>query len=295
MDIKKYLNEKKEVVDSFFHLYFKDLQGPPILREAMAYSLFAGGKRMRPILAIASCEACGGDPEEIVPYASTLELIHTYSLIHDDLPSMDNDDLRRGKPTNHRVYGEAISILTGDALLTEAFRILANTAPGCKMDAASLLQAIQLIADASGCNGMVAGQVQDILSENIPADRETLDFIHMHKTAALIRASVKLGFILSGGDDDKDAALTSYGNNIGLAFQVTDDILDIKGETEHLGKKVGSDEKINKMTFPRLYGIEKSREIAEQLVSDAVASLGVFSTEADTLREIAMYLLNRRN
>ena len=295
MDLKKYLKEKKEAVDSFFRDYFKEQRRPEVLQESMLYSLFAGGKRVRPILAMAAYEACGGAAADIVPYASTLELIHTYSLIHDDLPAMDNDDLRRGKPTNHKVYGEAVAILAGDALLTEAFRILSDPSHSSKVKNRDLLKASAEIAAASGYQGMVAGQVQDILSENAEADAETLQFIHRHKTAALIRASVKVGGILSGINAEVVGALTSYGENIGHAFQVIDDILDVEGDTEELGKTVGSDEKINKMTYPRLYGLERSRGIAKELVGAAVASLEPFSSGADPLREIARYLLERRN
>ena len=295
MDLKKYLKEKKEAVDSFFRDYFREQRRPAVLQESMLYSLFAGGKRVRPILAMAAYEACGGAAADIVPYASTLELIHTYSLIHDDLPAMDNDDLRRGKPTNHKVYGEAVAILAGDALLTEAFRILSDPSHSDKVKDRDLLKASAEIAAAAGYQGMVAGQVQDILSENAVADAETLQFIHRHKTAALIRASVKAGGILFGSDAEIMGALTSYGENIGHAFQVIDDILDVEGNTEELGKTVGSDEKINKMTYPRLYGLERSRGIARELVDAAVASLGVFSSGADPLREIARYLLERRN
>lgn len=295
MDLKKYLKEKKEAVDSFFRDYFKEQRRPEVLQESMLYSLFAGGKRVRPILAMAAYEACGGAAADIVPYASTLELIHTYSLIHDDLPAMDNDDLRRGKPTNHKVYGEAVAILAGDALLTEAFRILSDPSHSSKVKDRDLLKASAEIAAASGYQGMVAGQVQDILSENAEADAETLQFIHRHKTAALIRASVKVGGILSGSNAEVVGALTSYGENIGHAFQVIDDILDVEGDTEELGKTVGSDEKINKMTYPRLYGLERSRGIAKELVGAAVASLEPFSSGADPLREIARYLLERRN
>ena len=295
MDIKTYLRDGKESVDSFFRAYFKEQRRPAVLQEAMLYSLFAGGKRIRPILAMAAYEACGRSAAEIVPYAATLELIHTYSLIHDDLPAMDNDDLRRGKPTNHKVFGEAVAILAGDALLTEAFCILSDPSfcPSVRGD--DLLQASKEIASASGSQGMVAGQVQDILSENAEPDGETLQFIHRHKTAALVRASVKVGGILSGSGGEKIGALTRYGENIGHAFQVVDDILDVVGKTEELGKTVGSDEKINKMTYPRLYGLERSRGIAEQLVTDALSSLDIFSSEADSLREIARYLLARRN
>jgi geranylgeranyl diphosphate synthase type II len=295
MDLKQYLTDKKEAVDSFFRSYFKEQKKPPVLQQAMLYSLFAGGKRVRPILALASYEACGGNPAEIIPYASTLELVHTYSLIHDDLPAMDNDDLRRGKPTNHKVYGDAMAILAGDALLTEAFSILSDPSLSSAVKEADLLRALREIALASGLNGMVAGQAQDILSENYGPDRETLEFIHTHKTAALIRASVLMGPLLFGSSKDVLDPLLEYGNNIGLAFQVIDDILDIEGDVEELGKPIGSDERANKMTYPSIYGLEKSRDIATELISSAVSSLSSFSSKADTLRQLAKYLLNRRS
>lgn len=295
MDLKKYLTDKREAVDFFFRCYFKEQRRPSVLQQAMLYSLFAGGKRIRPVLALASYEACGGDAAEIVPYAATLELVHTYSLIHDDLPAMDNDDLRRGKPTNHKVYGEAIAILAGDALLTEAFSILSDPSLSKTVKEAALLRALREIALASGLSGMVAGQVQDILSENLGPDRETLEFIHMHKTASLIRASVMMGPILYGSGKDILEALSEYGSKIGLAFQVIDDILDIEGDAKELGKPIGSDERANKMTYPSLYGIEESREIARGLIASAVSSLGPFSYNAGPLREIANYLLNRRS
>lgn len=295
MDLRVYLNEKRDLVDAFFRVHYEKQHKPPVLQEAMLYSLFAGGKRVRPILALASYETCGGDPADIVPYASTLELIHTYSLIHDDLPSMDNDDLRRGKPTNHKVYGEAIAILAGDALLTDAFAILSDPSLSFSVRPANLLLALREVALASGLDGMVAGQVQDILSENKEPDTETLRFIHTHKTGALLRASVRIGPILFGSDQEVTDALTLYGEHIGLAFQVIDDILDIEGDTEELGKTVGADEKIKKMTYPRLYGLNASKEIAENLIADAHAALSGFSSEADPLRRIADYLLTRRS
>jgi geranylgeranyl diphosphate synthase type II len=295
MDLKEYLNEKKELVDDFFRSYYREQHTPSILQEAMLYSLFAGGKRIRPVLALASYETCGGNPTDIVPYASTLELIHTYSLIHDDLPAMDNDDLRRGKPTSHKVYGEAIAILAGDALLTDAFTILSDSSFSDNIRVPNLMRALQEVARASGLKGMVAGQVQDILSENREPDEKTLRFIHTHKTAALIRASVRIGPILYGSGERVLDALSEYGDRIGLAFQVIDDILDIEGDTEELGKTVGSDQKINKMTYPRLYGIQRSREIAAGLIADAKSSLGIFSSEADPLRVIADYLLSRKS
>jgi geranylgeranyl diphosphate synthase type II len=295
MDIKAYLKDKQTLVDTFFRELYSKQHHPPVLQEAMLYSLFAGGKRIRPILALASYETCGGDPRDIVPYASTLELIHTYSLIHDDLPAMDNDDLRRGKPTNHKVYGEAIAILAGDALLTEAFSILSDPSLSSKVSVSHLMGALREIALASGLDGMVAGQVQDMLAENREPDGDTLQFIHSHKTGTLLRASVRIGPILYGSSQVALDALTVYGNSIGLAFQVIDDILDIEGDTEEMGKTAGSDVKINKMTYPRFYGLQKSREIAQNLITEAKEALSVFSSEADPLREIADYLLTRRS
>ncbi len=295
MDLKQYLKEKRETIDGFFRQYFGPERRPAVLKEAMLYSLFAGGKRVRPILALASYEACGGAAGDIVPYASALELIHTYSLIHDDLPAMDDDDLRRGQPTNHIVYGEAVAILAGDALLTEAFRILANPSFSAAVRPENLLEALRDVADAAGPDGMVAGQVQDILSEDADPDEETLRFIHSCKTGALMRSSVRMGPLLFGSGSAVLNALSRYGDRIGLAFQVIDDILDIEGDPDEIGKPVGSDEKIKKMTYPRLYGIKKSREIAGDLIAESLDALAGFPASADPLREIARYLLSRRS
>ncbi len=295
VDIKEYMREKREIVDSFFRSHYQVGIKPRVLQEAMLYSLFAGGKRIRPILALTSYEACGGDSSEIVPYAAALELIHTYSLIHDDLPAMDNDDLRRGKPTNHKVFGDAVAILAGDALLTEAFSILSDDSLCSSVDAVGLLRVVNDVSRSAGVEGMVAGQVQDILSENSEPDGENLQFIHKHKTAALIRSSVTMGPMLYGCFDLRLEALSSYGNNLGLAFQVIDDILDVEGSTEELGKTAGSDERINKLTYPSLFGVPRSREIAEKLITEAVSSLDGFSSSADPLREMAFYLLKRRS
>jgi len=294
MDIKSYLKEKRELIDSYLESYFSIPSEPFVLHEAMRYSLFAGGKRIRPILTLASYEACGGNPKDIVPYATALELIHTYSLIHDDLPSMDNDDLRRGKPTNHKVFGEAMAILAGDALLTEAFLILSNNLHSSSLKPSNLIKIIREVSLASGVHGMVGGQALDIFSENIEPDKDTLDFIHLHKTAALITASVRMGAILANIKEKKLKALTEYGTGIGLAFQIIDDILDIEGNAEELGKTAGSDIKMKKMTYPALCGTEKSRQKAKDLISDAIDSLKIFSSEADQLRKIARYLLKRR-
>jgi geranylgeranyl diphosphate synthase type II len=295
MDIENYLREKRELIDSYLESYFSIPAEPSILHKAMRYSLFAGGKRIRPILALSAYEARGKDPQNIIPYASALELIHTYSLIHDDLPSMDNDDLRRGKPSNHKVFGEAIAILAGDALLTEAFLMLTNnpTFPN-KIKPFSLITVIREVALSAGIHGMVGGQAIDISSENSKPDRDTLTFIHTHKTAALITASVRMGGILADSDGNILKALTEYGERIGLAFQIIDDILNIEGKAEELGKASGSDAKMKKMTYPSLYGVEKSKREAENLVSEAIDALALFPSDADPLRATARYLIQRR-
>jgi geranylgeranyl diphosphate synthase type II len=294
-DTALYLREKRDLVDAFLKSYFKNSFSPAILYDAVKYSLFAGGKRIRPILTIASYEACGGDPHDVIPQASAVELIHTYSLIHDDLPAMDNDELRRGKPTNHKVFGEAMAILAGDALLTEAFHMMTGTTfQGKKFRPSYLVKATREIALAAGARGMVGGQAQDILSEDAKPELQTLNFIHLHKTAALIRASVRIGALLAGITKKRLKSLTTYGENIGLAFQIVDDILDIEGVTEELGKSAGSDIKKKKMTYPSLIGIDESKKRAQELVEGGIKAIRNFSSEADPLREIAHYLIKRR-
>ena len=295
MDIENYLKEKRALIDSYLESYFNIPNEHSVLHKAMRYSLFAGGKRIRPILALSAYRACGKDPKHIIPYASAMELIHTYSLIHDDLPSMDNDDMRRGKPTSHKVFGEAIAILAGDALLTEAFSMLTNNFPSAnEIKPTSLIRMIREISLSSGVHGMVGGQALDISSENSKPDRDTLAFIHFHKTAALIAVSVKMGGILADSDETSLKSLTNYGEKIGLAFQITDDILNVEGKTEELGKAAGSDAKMRKMTYPAFYGIERSRQEANNLVAEAIDALALFSSDADPLREIASYLVQRR-
>lgn len=295
MDIKAYLKEKKELVDSFLKEYFSPDSPPKPLKDSMTYSLYAGGKRIRPILCLAAHEACGGDPEDIVRFASSIELIHTYSLIHDDLPAMDNDDLRRGKPTNHKVFGEGMAILAGDGLLTEAFYIMADSLSNRNIKNTALIRAIKELAFTAGVHGMVGGQAQDLLSENAEPDRDTLSFIHKHKTGALISGSLRAGAMLANCTKPSLNAITRYGENIGLAFQVVDDILDIEGDTKELGKTTGSDERKKKMTYPAIYGLEYSKKKAEELVSEAIFAVRDFPGEADPLREIARYLLERRS
>ncbi|HEX8947744.1 MAG TPA: farnesyl diphosphate synthase [Dissulfurispiraceae bacterium] len=299
MDITVYLKEKKRLVDSFLEGYFSSPLCPGRLQESMVYSLAAGGKRIRPVLCLASYEACGGKAEDAIPYAAAFELIHTYSLIHDDLPAMDNDDLRRGKSTNHKVFGEGMAVLAGDGLLTEAFVLLAESGLSRGKEKgipqSAVTEVIREIARAAGIYGMVGGQAQDLLSEDREPDAETLSYIHTRKTAALIAASVKVGGMLACAPGPLLSGLAGYGENIGLAFQVIDDILDVEGETEVLGKPKGSDEKKKKMTYPKLYGIERSKTKAKELVDNAVQSLDVFGAEAEPLRAIARYLLERKN
>lgn len=296
MDISAYLGERKKLIDSFIGLHLSTQITPVILHNSMTYSLSAGGKRIRPVLCIAAHEACGGNAGDIIPYASALEFIHTYSLIHDDLPAMDNDDLRRGMPTNHKVFGEGMAILAGDALMTEAFCLLSKDAyrpPSVSHQ--SLLRVVYEVSLAAGAHGMVSGQAQDLLSENAEPDETTLAFIHSRKTAALITIAVRTGGMLAGCDSDELSRLTRYGENIGLAFQIIDDILDIEGETEVLGKTTGSDEKKKKMTYPGLYGVESSAKKAEDLVDEALNALESFPERADPLREIARYIIERKS
>ena len=289
-DLKKYLQEKKELVDSYLREYFSRPINPERLHEAMRYSLFAGGKRLRPILCIASYEACGGESEHILPQASAIELIHTYSLIHDDLPAMDNDDLRRGKPTNHKVFGEAMAILAGDALLTEAFVMFTQNRV---FEAENVVEALRELAEAAGPFGMVGGQAEDILSENKEPDPKTLHFIHTHKTGALIRASVSIAPILAGAPMGYLEGLSLYGEKIGLAFQIVDDILDVVGEEERLGKRPGADMDKGKVTYPALYGLERSRAAAEELVNEARAAISRIEKGDGPLTAIAGYILKR--
>lgn len=296
MDIKAYLAEKKELIDSFLRSYFGSSVATAVLGSALEYSVFAGGKRIRPILALASHEACGRNSKEIIPYASALELIHTYSLIHDDLPAMDDDDLRRGKPTSHKVFGDGIAILAGDALLTEAFYLLSkNNGHSLRITPETLLGVIRDVAMAAGLHGMVGGQAADILSENTVMDADNLSFIHVHKTGALITASVRMGAILAKAGKKRFFALSRYGENLGLAFQIIDDILDVRGSDAELGKPAGSDERRKKATYPGLYGIDFSMQKARKLIDGALDSIKDFPVKADPLREIATYMLSRKN
>ena len=292
MDLKAYLRDKRALVDEALKSVFPEPQGfaADVVR-AMTYSLFAGGKRLRPILCIGGAEAVGKEGRTILPFACSLELIHTYSLIHDDLPVMDNDDLRRGKPTSHKVFGEAVALLAGDGLLTEAFRLMAGTSG---VDPRALLKVIRLVGSAAGYQGMVGGQVVDIQSEGKPVDPSLVNFIHSHKTGALIHASVTSGAILGEGTEEQVNAISSYGEKIGLAFQIADDILDVEGDSKTMGKGVGGDARKKKITFPAAVGLQKAKEIQGRLVEEGVGALKTFDEKADPLRSLALYIIERK-
>jgi geranylgeranyl diphosphate synthase type II len=296
MDIHRYLQEKREIVDSALERYLpKKEEFTSNLHRAMQHSLFAGGKRIRPILSIASYEAVGGKGERTLPFACALEMIHTYSLIHDDLPAIDNDDYRRGKPTCHKVFGEAIAILAGDGLLTEAFRLMTNQ-PAKDYHSSEeglILDLINEVAQAAGVLGMVGGQVVDVESEGKTVDLPTVQYIHTHKTGAMILASVRVGAKLGGAKGEILKALTRYGESLGLAFQIADDILNVEGEAALMGKKTGSDLSKGKATYPSLLGVEVSKRKAKELVEISVDALKQFGPEADPLREIARFVVAR--
>ncbi len=304
MNIKKYLEEKKLIVDSVLERYFPnppegegEVKPSNSLHRAIRHSLLNGGKRIRPILSIAAFEAVGGKGDHILPFACALEMIHTYSLIHDDLPAMDNDDFRRGKPTCHKMFGEAIGILAGDGLLTEAFKLMTNRSSwdGPSNDKALILDVVHEIAQAAGISGMVGGQVADIESEGKEVDLPLLQYIHTHKTGAMILASIRVGARLGGASGETLQAFTRYAERIGLAFQIIDDILNVEGKAIALGKSTGTDLSRGKATYPSLLGLEESKRRATELVQLAVESLKPYGPEADPLREIARFIIAREN
>jgi len=264
---------------------------PSRLHEAMRYATFNGGKRVRPILVYASGLACGGRPEQLDMAACAVELIHSYSLVHDDLPAMDDDDLRRGKPTCHRAYDEATAILVGDALQSLAFRLLSNGQQ--HVPAETSLRMVQLLATASGSRGMAGGQAMDIDAVNTELSLPELEIMHIHKTGALIRASVQLGALAGSGTEQQQRQLGHYAKAVGLAFQVQDDILDVVSDTDTLGKTQGKDAAANKPTYPGLLGLDGARQKARELLDEALAALSGFGPEADQLRHLARYVVQR--
>jgi len=295
MDIKTYLSRKRESVDEALERYFpKSMESQSTLHKAIRYSLFAGGKRIRPILSIAAFEAVGAKGEGILPFACGLEMIHTYSLIHDDLPAIDNDDYRRGRLTVHKVFGEAIAVLAGDGLLTEAFQLMTHPASLSGSDGL-ILELVNEVARAAGLAGMVIGQVVDIESEGKEIDLPTLEYLHTHKTGKMILAAIRVGAKLGGAKGDTLQALTAYGERIGLAFQIADDILNVEGNPDVLGKNTGTDATRRKATYPGVLGLQESKCRGAELVEGAVEALSRFGPEADPLREIARFVVAREH
>jgi geranylgeranyl diphosphate synthase type II len=292
-DLKSYLDDRRRLIENFLAGLFLPEGELKNHRRAMQYSLLAGGKRVRPILCLATIEALGKDFHPYVPIACTLECIHTYSLIHDDLPAMDNDDLRRGKPTNHKVFGEAQAILAGDGLLTLAFDLLSDTELGEELEPRCRLRIIHLIAGAAGSDGMVGGQSLDIAAEGRAVSLEELQTIHRKKTGALITASVQAGALLGGADEQNFSRLTTFGGALGLAFQIKDDLLNVEGTTEELGKAAGSDAERMKATYPGLLGLQTAREKLASAVNTAVDTVENLGPNAEALRSIAHYILTR--
>jgi geranylgeranyl diphosphate synthase type II len=289
--LQEYLIEKVHKIDKTLDsLLSGDDLYPPEIFEAMRYSLFAGGKRLRPILLMAAADAVGGNGEDYIKVACGLEMIHTYSLIHDDLPGMDNDDYRRGKLTNHKVYGEGMAILAGDGLLTTAFEVMLSEE---HVSPKILIQVVHDIAQAAGALGMIAGQTVDLASEGKIIGIDTLKFMHQTKTGALFRAALESGARLAGGESQKIQALVTYAEQFGLAFQITDDILDVTGSEEKIGKPIGSDARNHKATYVSLYSLDEARRMAKQAVDNALAALDGFGREAEVLREMVTQLTTR--
>jgi geranylgeranyl diphosphate synthase type II len=291
MDIKRYLADRTALIDRTLNGFLPRAgTKPATIHKAMRYSMFAGGKRLRPVLTMAAAEACGGALDKALPAACAVECIHAYSLVHDDLPCMDDDDLRRGRPTNHKVFGEGVAVLAGDALLTVAFEVLAQAKPAPRYPLSTI---ISELAVASGSKWLIGGQVADLEGEGRKLGGEELKYIHRCKTAALLTAAIRLGAMSANAAPARLKNLTDFGRALGLAFQVIDDILDVTQTTEKLGKTAGKDLKATKATYPAIFGLERSREEARRLTRTAHATLKPFGNKAATLQAIADYLLVR--
>lgn len=291
MELQGYFKDKKTLVEGYLEKILEDDERVPVINEAMSYSLMAGGKRLRPALAFMACELFDGNVEEVLPFAGAIEMIHTYSLIHDDLPAMDNDDYRRGKLTNHKVYGEAYAILAGDALLNKAFEIMLEAVSKNPSDEA--IKAAAYVAKAAGVHGMIGGQCIDIYYENKEIDLNILRQMHEKKTGALIKAPLIAGALIAGASEEDLLRIEEFGQLIGLAFQISDDILDVEGSTEKLGKKVGSDASNNKATFVSCYGLDKAKELAKSTVSQAQKIIDIYGSKGLLLRELSKYIVER--
>lgn len=278
-------------IDTALEAYLPEKDNPQsIIYKAMRYSLFAGGKRLRPILMLECARMCKGIEKTVMPFACAMEMIHTYSLIHDDLPAMDNDDLRRGKPTNHIKFGEATAILAGDALLNKAF----ETASSSDADSSLVLKAISMLSASSGTEGMIGGQIVDLENEGKDISVETLRYLHLLKTGAIIRSSCTIGALLAEASEEEINAVDEFALNLGVAFQIQDDILDVEGDTETLGKPIGSDEQMKKNTYVKLLGLEKSKELVKEYSDKAKFALKPFGSKADFLTDLTDYLINRK-
>jgi len=293
VNLSHYLAKREQQIERALERCLGGAHGAERLHEAMRYSLFSGGKRIRPVLALAATEAVGGPLARTMPFACALEMIHTYSLIHDDLPAMDDDDLRRGKPSNHVVFGEALAILAGDALLTEAFRVMAESVAGAGSARGRAAQVLVELAVAAGARGMVAGQAADMAAEDTAADLPTVELIHIRKTGALIRAAVRGGARLAGARAGQLRRLTLYSEYLGLAFQITDDILDVEGTTTRTGKVQGRDMARHKATFPGVLGMPAAKARAQELLAEMLDQLEPFGRQAQPLREIARFVVGR--
>lgn len=294
MDFEAYWKEAKEAVDRCLeHLLPPETAEPATIHRAMRYSVFAGGKRIRPILVLASGESLGGERRTLIPLGCAIEMIHTYSLIHDDLPALDNDDLRRGRPTCHKVFGDAMAILAGDSLMTRSYQILTEL-PDIPGGDATRLAIVRDVAYATGTvDGMIGGQVVDLESEGKEIDPEVLEYIHRSKTGALLTVCARCGALAAGAPSELVDRLTRYGRKIGLAFQIVDDVLDITSTSKDLGKTAGKDEKVKKATYPALYGIERSRAKARELIALAIDEVTSLGQQAEPLRRLAELILSR--
>ena len=292
MDLRTFLNEKRIVVEDFLRLIFASFTtSPEVLKDAMEHSLFSEGKRIRPILALAVCETKRGKAAAVLPFACAIEMIHTYSLIHDDLPCIDNDDLRRGRPTCHKVFGEAVALLAGDALLTEAFRVMTDPRFSSQTPPAIAREILYEIAQAAGAEGMIAGQVVDVLYDGKEGTKSILDYIHRNKTAALIRASVRVGALAGGAAPRELEQFTTYGESLGLAFQIGDDLLDAEGDEKIVGKKLRKD--VTKQTYIKHYGVAQSRARLDELVNEAIEAVKFLGPGGEALTELAEFVGKR--
>ena len=293
VDVAAYMKERAAAVDAALDRFLPaESVRPERLHTAMRYSVFAGGKRLRPVLVIAGAEAVGGRMDDVMPTACAMEMIHTYSLVHDDLPAMDNDDFRRGAPTNHKVFGEAMAILAGDALLTLAFGLVAENFRA--RPESRLADVLADVADAAGCGGMVGGQVADLESEGMQVTADTVDYIHAHKTGALIRTSLRVGAVLCGATAAQTRVLSIAGASLGLAFQIVDDVLDVVGSPEELGKTPGKDLVQQKATYPALHGVDASRARARYLIAEAEEALAELGPRAEPIRALGRFIVERK-